>query len=107
MADRERLERRTSVEDLYAVLASEQRRRVLHYLAANAGQATVGRLTDVLAEHADVPSRQRARIALEHRHLPRLVEADLVAVDDARVSLTAAGRTTERADQLVREQLGG
>lgn len=74
-----------SVDCLLAVLADEQRRRVLRYFqAADDPVASRADLVDHLVEPESAPDagvRERIRIQLHHCQLPRLADAGLLEYD--------------------------
>lgn len=68
------------VDELLRVLSRARRRVVLRSLLTRGGETTLDELVADLAESAD-RSESRARIALQHNHLPKLEEADVVEYD--------------------------
>jgi len=84
-------------ETVHTLLASEDRRTVLQYLARNGGAATVAELAQRLAEGAEsIPGTGAgdARVRLHHVHLPKLADAGAVEyeMDAASVTLTTRGQ---------------
>jgi DNA-binding transcriptional ArsR family regulator len=74
-------------DELFAVLSNADRRFVLSHLAQRETPPALDHLAGALAEWSDDLSREDARIALHHVHLPKLEEAGLVTYDDT-VELT-------------------
>jgi hypothetical protein len=74
-----------AVDDLFAALASESRRRVLEYFQADdRTTATLTELTDFLSERqreANGRSNEQIRLRLHHVDLPKLHEAGLITYD--------------------------
>jgi DNA-binding transcriptional ArsR family regulator len=76
-------------DQLYRVLASRPRRRLLYYLN-DVGQSTVGELAEVLvgwetSEKGGMATETEydwTVIRLQHSHLPMLAEAGLVTYDE-------------------------
>jgi hypothetical protein len=94
-----------AVDDLFAALASERRRRVLEYFeASDRTTATLTELTDHLAEcEADAGrSRERIRLRLHHTDLPKLDESGLITYDAARATVEILHRAD---DERVRDAL--
>lgn len=79
---------RLAEDQFYRALASVHRRRLLYHLLEN-GESTVEELSSVLSgweltpgEKMSTPTdRSAIRLRLLHNHLPRLVDADLIAYD--------------------------
>lgn len=82
------------VDELYDALASPRRRHVAAYVDEH-GRATLEELAEHVAE-CESPDRPRfdsIRLALHHAHVPRLVDAGLLAYGDDR-------HHVERGDRL-------
>ena len=87
-----------SKDDLFEILSSTRRRRIIYYLAQEGPQLTLNQLaTKIAAVETDTPEaditsdeRQRVYISLYQTHLPKLEAASIVAYDDEErtVSLT-------------------
>ncbi|MFB6303161.1 MAG: ArsR/SmtB family transcription factor [Haloferacaceae archaeon] len=71
------------LDDLFAVLADERRRAVLHYfLLAEDDAASVGELADHAVERSDaIDSPDRLSVEFHHSTLPQLQDAGLVEYD--------------------------
>lgn len=86
---------RRSIDILLAVLADEQRRRVLHYFReADDPAASVETLVDYLVEpgrNANARGRERARIRLHHSHLPKLAETTAIEYDPTTTTVRYRG----------------
>lgn len=84
------------VDELFSVLASARRRRVLDYLRASGPSAGIDELAAEIASGDDGPDataredRRRAYISLYHRDLPKMADAGLVSVDAANETVTLA-----------------
>ncbi|WP_135364930.1 DUF7344 domain-containing protein [Halosimplex halophilum] len=72
---------------LFAVLSNADRRFVLSHLAQRETPPALDPLAGALATWNDDRSREDARIALHHVHLPKLEDAGLVTYGDT-VELT-------------------
>lgn len=97
-------------DEFYSALASRTRRRALAYLLER-GEFTVDELSEALCGWEAAPGEpvssdryREHRIVLDHKHLPRLVDAGLVTYDrsDGRVAPTDLD---ERIGDLVRLSL--
>jgi hypothetical protein len=87
-----------SKDELFEILSSTRRRRIIYYLAVEGPQLTLNQLaTKIAAVETDTPEaeitsdeRQRVYISLYQTHLPKLEEAAIVTYDDEErtVSLT-------------------
>jgi hypothetical protein len=73
---------------LLTVLSEPRRRRVVEYVRDNE-RATLAELAEFVAEREspDRPPVERIELSLYHSHLPRLVEADLLAYDGDRTTV--------------------
>lgn len=94
----------TNADRAFEVLADGGRRAVIEEIAAG-GSATVDDLARRLAGRYE--SEERARVALVHRHLPKLREADVVTYepeseevtfDDAGDVLSVFGAISDRIE---------
>lgn len=88
----ERAAGRVPVDDLFQILSRADRRRALCYLVFRES-AALEELADVVAgwqattesaEIATAEDRRRVLSALTHSHVPRLVDAGVVAYDEGR-----------------------
>ena len=86
------------LDRITTALSDKRRRYVIHHLAGDEGPTAVGELADEIAEWAS-GDHSAVETGLLHRHLPKLADAGLIAVDhDAgSVRLSAKGR---RADEI-------
>lgn len=87
-----------SDDEVLAILADRQRRRLLVLLAQLETPERVSALTRTLATELDrtgAEDVERLHIRLYHCHIPKLADAGLVAFDDDEnmVELTDEGRT--------------
>lgn len=96
---------RLTRDEVFDVLSSTRRRHVVHALAANGGEMSVGALSRQLARwendlpaDRDVTAKQRKRVytALRQSHLPKLDEVGVVDYDPDRGTVAF----TRRADFL-------
>ncbi|QLH81020.1 DUF7344 domain-containing protein [Halosimplex pelagicum] len=69
-------------DELFAVLSDSNRRFVLSHLAQRETPPALDPLAGALAEWNDDLTREDARIALHHVHLPKLGDAGLVEYDE-------------------------
>ncbi|WP_436927816.1 DUF7344 domain-containing protein [Halosimplex amylolyticum] len=88
---------RAPIDDVFACVASEDRRRILGLLSERAPEpVTCEELATALAAPSDGRSpeevtgeqRRQALVTLRHAHLPKLAAANLVERDDETVALT-------------------
>lgn len=95
---------------IFPLLADEQRRYTMHYLAGKVGAVAIGEVAEGIALHEGDLSRDRfERIVtgLYHVHLPRLSESGVVEYDlDAETveRLPAADRLTPYLDLAARDE---
>lgn len=83
----------SQLDGAYDLLANSRRRYLLQFLRENGEEATIETLATELAawerdesvEDVDDTARKRARIALVHKHLPKLADHDVVAYDQETV----------------------
>lgn len=91
-----------SVDDVYGVMANEDRRHALDVIAREPGSMNVSRLVEQVAdrlrpdgtEAASDRSLRKLRVSLHHRHLPKMVSAGLIEYD-------AENRTVEATPAIV------
>lgn len=92
---------RLTRDEVFDVLSSTRRRHVVHALAANGGEMSVGALSRRLArwendvpEEREVTPKQRKRVytALRQSHLPKLDEVGIVDYDPDRGTVAFAPR---------------
>lgn len=70
-----------SATDIFALLADDRRRNVLHYLSQQVGTVSLGELAEQLAIWEGNPTYdhyERILTSLNHSHLPKLVDGGLV-----------------------------
>lgn len=82
--ERARADRPTGrrLDDLFDVLADARRRRVLQYFRTCSDDvATVTDLADYVARQTEGDDFRTVSVALHHKDVPKLVEADLVEYD--------------------------
>ena len=76
-----------SVDGIFDLLASNQRREILRHLSASADStATVDELVTLLLDHETQrtgagPGRVQIEMTFHHVHLPKLTDADVVEYD--------------------------
>lgn len=87
------IQRRPAVEEPYALLADDRRRRTLRAVA-EAAETTRRELARTLAEGDDEGATDRVELSLYHRHLPKLTRAGAVRYepDSETVAITDRGR---------------
>jgi predicted transcriptional regulator len=91
----------TSLDDFYTVLADERRRRLLDHLAS-VGRTRVDALVEAFA--GDAPDRFEN--VLHHVHLPSLVDADVVTVEDGVVDYAPPAAFDRLVDRVTRHAGG-
>lgn len=74
-------------DELFGVLANANRRFVLQHLSDRANDPTLEQLAAAVAEWNKNLTREDARIALHHAHLPKLEAVGIVTCDET-ISLT-------------------
>ena len=89
---------------VYEVLTHARRRYLCYSLLEDAERSLTDLATKIAGWENDVPERavterqrERVYIALYHAHVPKLVEEDVVAFDDASETVTPA----ENADRVL------
>ena len=95
-------------DELYRVLASRPRRRVLYYLS-DVESSTVAQLAEVLVGWetggqdgmAGERAYERTEIALRHSHLPALADAGLLTYDPGTGAVAAEPLDAEVSDLLA------
>jgi len=102
-----------TTDEVFDLLSDADRRCALAALRRADGEASLGELasaTVALAEDCDREAvtddqRERTATALHHRHLPRLVEADVVSYDPeaGRVELTDAATELDSVFRMLSE----
>ena len=94
------------VDGVTVALADKRRRYVLHHLAVNDDPASVAELAERLVEWGDY-DRGTIETTLLHRHLPKMVEAGLLTVDndDDTVVLSSKGERANRIRSASTEQV--
>jgi len=102
-----------TTDEVFQLLSDADRRCALAALRQSDGAASLGELasaTVALAEDRDPEAvtddeRERAATALHHRHLPRLVEAEVVSYDPeaGRVELTDAADELDPVFRMLSE----
>lgn len=85
-----------SGDEVYVALADECRRRVLHILASGRCPVDVRTIATEVARRDRSVDEDRVLVMLNHVHLPRLAEADLISYDPA------AGIVEDVAPELTR-----
>lgn len=82
--------RTVPVSTLCELLASDRRRAAVRYLVAHSGETVfVSELSAHLVETGVADTRETCRLSLQHVHLPKLAEADVVAYDRDQQRVTA------------------
>lgn len=94
-----------SVDDLFALLADQQRRRLLVVLQeaeTSVGLSALARKIAGDATGSDTEGEEWIRINLHHCHIPGLAEAGLISYDEdqATAELTEQGRAVAEALDL-------
>lgn len=84
-----------TIDEVYEILAHDERRAILGVLASGEGELDVGGLVDRHREWdgASGADEQRYTIRLVHQHLPKMADAGLITYDPdvGYVSITDAG----------------
>jgi len=101
---------------VFDLLRVERRRRVLQYLVTEAGQVTLGELSDHVAgleydkPEAAVTSKERKRVyvGLYQSHLPRMDDADVIEFDADRKTVDVGPNAAQLLPYLELESgVGG
>lgn len=95
-------------DEVFSVLADRQRRQILRYLHGSDPPEGIESIADAIEDRHDAPPRRELRIALHHKHLPKLDAAGLVeyAAGDNRV-VDADGIESVESHLDTAEDLGG
>jgi hypothetical protein len=95
------------IDDLFKCLASHRRRLLIEYLARTGGPVAIEDVVEYVSREtggpAETPDRGRQMkvdVALSHVHLPKLVDADVVAVDRETGTVERGERFTVAASLL-------
>ena len=83
---------RLPTDEIFGILSTERRRRILEYMAETGPETTLADLADVIAAAENdtevrlVSSQERKRVyvALYQTHLPRMDAADVIDFDSSR-----------------------
>ena len=92
---------RITLTTVFELLASRRRRYALYCLSRSERELTIDELANRIGVLEDEPTRGHAetvRIDLQHRHLPKLLDTDVVRSDGGRVGLA---RTAERLEPYL------
>lgn len=69
---------RAPSDEVLSVLADGRRRQILRYLRESDLPEGIGSIADAIEDRHGAPPRRELRIALHHKHLPRLDAAGLI-----------------------------
>lgn len=92
---------RIETDDLYRLLASEERRIVLDTLEGTASVSLDTLATEVVAGKRDATTEMEAKISLVHQHLPMLADAGVLEFDRETDHVTHSERVLEELLQLL------
>ncbi|WP_266082905.1 DUF7344 domain-containing protein [Haladaptatus caseinilyticus] len=88
-----------SFDTLFTLLANQQRRSILSHLTTMQGMTISHQaLVDVLT-HSLAVSRERLRLNLHHRHLPKLADCNLVEYDSEEETIRY--QSSDRLEDLL------
>ncbi|NHN47274.1 helix-turn-helix transcriptional regulator [Halostella sp. JP-L12] len=72
---------RAPSDDVFSVLADRRRRQILRYLHEADPPEGLESIADAVGDRAGAPPRRELRIALHHKHLPKLDATGLIEYD--------------------------
>lgn len=95
-------------DEIFALLSSARRRRVVRYLLLNDGEVSSGTLVDAIAaleaapgsDRPEAADRKSVYVSLRQTHLPRLAEAGVVEYDRDEDTVRPTGRLSLLAPPL-------
>jgi repressor of nif and glnA expression len=95
-------------DEVFSVLADCRRRQILRYLHESDSPEGIESIADAIEDRHSAPPRRELRIALHHKHLPKLDAAGLIeyAAGDNRV-VDADGIESVESYLDTAEDLGG
>ena len=95
-------------DEVFSVLADRRRRQILRYLHDSDFPEGIESIADAVEDRRGAPPRRELRIALHHKHLPKLDAAGLIeyAADDNLV-VGADGIESVESYLDAAEDLGG